>query len=43
MKITKNIDEDSQKPKQPGLLPKDNKFKGSEALSLKMAIKNLRR
>lgn len=42
-RISKNIEDEVQKPKQPGLLPKDNRFKGSQTLSLKMAIKNLRK
>lgn len=37
------MEDDTQKPRQPGLLLKENKFKGSEALSLKMAMKNLRK
>lgn len=42
-KISKTIEDDGQKPKQSGLLSKDNRFKGNESLSLKMAIKNLRK
>lgn len=42
-KKTKSVEEEVQKPKQPGLLPKDNKFKGSQILSLKMTLKNLRK
>lgn len=41
--MSKTIEDDAQKPKQPGLIPRDNRFKGNESLSLKMAIKNLRK
>ena len=42
-RLIKLMEEEGQKPRQPGLIPKDTRFKGSENLSLKMTIKNLRK
>ena len=42
-RLQKVMEEEGQKPRQPGLMLKDNRFKGSEYLSLKMTIKNMRK
>ena len=43
-RLVKLMEDDQTKTKsKPGIILKDHKFKGSESLSLKMTIKNLRK
>ena len=43
-RLVKLMEDDQTKTKvKPGITLKDHKFKGSESLSLKMTIKNLRK